>query len=203
MNCIIVSYGSAGWSEKRRFIERLIASRPGPPFMYNDVLILVSSSRMKRMYGRLFLDIVLHKGSSALVQPEVQTLHHFFEKRYSSLKGPRLMDENSRLILLEGLVKERLINSSLFSQSPDLLAPSLSAAIAASWALGDVGVAPPAAASLANTAVATATTKIQLARTIGNPPGGLAFAGDPSGIAFEIGAVDRPSPRAARKESGS
>jgi len=123
-------YGNAGWSEKHRFMERLIASRPGPPFIYNDVLILVPSSRMKRMYGRLFLDLVLHKGSSALVQPEIQTLHHFFEKLYSSLNGPRLMDENSRLVLLEGLVKERLISSYLFNQSPDLLAPSLSAAIA-------------------------------------------------------------------------
>jgi ATP-dependent helicase/DNAse subunit B len=130
MKCIIVPYGNAGWSEKQRFMERLIASRPGPPFIYNDILILVPSSRMKRMYGRLFLDLVLLKGSSALVQPEIQTLHHFFEKLYSSLNGPRLMDENSRLVLLEGLVKERLINSFLFNQSPDLLAPSLSAAIA-------------------------------------------------------------------------
>jgi len=130
MKCTIVPYGNAGWSEKRRFMERLIASRPGPPFIYNEVLLLVPSSRMKRMYGRLFLDLVLQKGSSALVQPEIQTLHHFFEKLYSSLNGPRLMDENSRLVLLEGLVKERLINNSLFNQSPDLLAPSLSAAIA-------------------------------------------------------------------------
>ncbi|MCK9419229.1 MAG: PD-(D/E)XK nuclease family protein [Nitrospirae bacterium] len=123
-------YGNAGWAEKNRLMEQLIASRPGPPFIYNDVLVLVPSSRMKRMYGRLFLDLVHHQGSSALVPPEIQTLHHFFEKLYSSGSGPRLMDENSRLVLLEGLVKERLINSSLFNQSPDLLAPSLSAALA-------------------------------------------------------------------------
>jgi len=131
MKCIIVPYGNTGWSEKHRFMERLIASRPGPPFIYDDVLILVPSSRMTRMYGKLFLDLVDHRGSSALVQPEIRTLHHFFEKLYSSLNGPRLIDENSRLVLLEGLVKERLINSSLFDQNPDLLAPSLSAAIAA------------------------------------------------------------------------
>ncbi len=130
MKCYIVPYGIAGWAEKNRLMEQVIASRPGPPFIYNDVLVLVPSSRMKRMYGRLFLDLVHHKGSSALVQPEIQTLHHFLEKLYSSLNGPRLMDENSRLVLLEGLVKERLINSSLFNQSPDLLAPSLSAALA-------------------------------------------------------------------------
>ena len=130
MKCIIVPYGNAGWAEKNRLMEQVIASRPGPPFIYNDVLVLVPSSRMKRIYAGLFLDIVQRKGSSALVQPEIHTLHHFFEKLYSSLNGPRLMDENSRLVLLEGLVKERLINSSLFNQSPDLLAPSLSAALA-------------------------------------------------------------------------
>ena len=130
MKCIILPYGDAGWMEKTRILEELIASRNVPPFIYNDVLILVPSSRMKRMYGRLFLDLVQRKGSSALVQPEIQTLHQFFEKLYSSLNGPRLMDENSRLFLLEGLVKERLINASLFNQSPDLLAPSLSAALA-------------------------------------------------------------------------
>src|SRR3990172_12515761 len=116
MKCIMAPYGNAGWVEKKRLMDHLIASRPGPPFIYNDVLILVPSSRMKRMYGSLFLDLVQQKGSSALVQPEIQTLHHFFEKVYSPLHGPRLMDENSRLVLLEGLVKERLISSSLFNQ---------------------------------------------------------------------------------------
>lgn len=130
MKCIILPYGDAGWMEKTRILEGLIASRPGPPFIYNDVLVLVPSSRMKRMYGRLLLDLVHRKGSSALVQPEIRTLHQFFEKLYSSLNGPRLMDENSRLFLLEGLVKERLVGGPLFNQSPDLLAPSLSAALA-------------------------------------------------------------------------
>ncbi len=130
MKCIILPYGNVGWVEKNRLMEQVIASRPGPPFIYNDVLILVPSSRMKRIYARMFLDIVHRKGSSALVQPEIHTLHHFFEKLYSSLNGPRLMDENGRLVLLEGLVKKRLISSSLFNQSPDLLAPSLSAALA-------------------------------------------------------------------------
>ncbi len=130
MKCIIVPYGNAGWAEKNRVMEQVIASRPGPPFIYNDVLILVPSSRMTRMYGRLFLDLVHQKGSSALVQPEIQTLHHFFEKLYSSQNGPQLLDENSRLVLIEGLVKERLVKGPLFNQSPDLLAPSLSAALA-------------------------------------------------------------------------
>ncbi|HEX9021248.1 MAG TPA: PD-(D/E)XK nuclease family protein [Nitrospirota bacterium] len=85
---------------------------------------------MKRTYGRLFLDLMEKLGSSALVQPDVQTLHQFVEKQYSRLGGPRLIDENSRLLLLEGLVKERLVDGYFFNQSPDLLAPSLSAALA-------------------------------------------------------------------------
>jgi ATP-dependent helicase/DNAse subunit B len=130
MKCIMLPYGDAGWMEKTRILEECIASRSAPPFIYSDVLVLAPSSRMKRMYGRLFLEFVQRKGSSALVPPDLWTLHQFFEKLYSSLNGPRLMDENSRLFLLEGLVKERLINGPLFSQSPDLLAPSLSAALA-------------------------------------------------------------------------
>jgi len=86
---------------------------------------------MKRMYGRLFLD-ALHRlyGTTALVQPEVQTIHQLFEHLYKSLHGPQVMDENSRLILLEGIVKERLSVEGLFRQNPNLLAPSLSSALA-------------------------------------------------------------------------
>ena len=130
MKCIIMPYGNAGWGEKQRIVEEIVASRPAPPFIYNDVLVLVHSSRMKRMYGRLFLDLTMRKGSSALVPPHVQTLHQFLQTLYEGIEGPQLMDENSRLVLLEGLVKERLVGTTLFSQGPDVLAPSLSAALA-------------------------------------------------------------------------
>jgi len=127
---IILPYGEAGWMEKIRFLEKIISDRQAPPFIYNDVLIIVTSSRLKRTYNRLFLDLAERGGASALVQPDIQTLHQFMEKLSSRFKGPRLIDENSRLVLLEGLVKERLTGDSLFGQSPDLLAPSLSAALA-------------------------------------------------------------------------
>ncbi len=124
-------YGNAGWTEKRRFLEELLSSRPGPPYIYNDVLIIVPSSRMKRAYGRMLLDILESRfNAAALVQPDIRTLHQFFESLYLPLEGPRLIDENSRLVLFEGIVKERLTNSRLFSQHPDLLAPALSAALA-------------------------------------------------------------------------
>jgi hypothetical protein len=64
---------------------------------------------MKRIYGRLFLDALQRLyGAASLVQPDIQTIHQLFQKFYSRLSGPLLMDENSRLILLEGIVKERL-----------------------------------------------------------------------------------------------
>ena len=144
MKCKTLSYGNEGWNDKIRIAEGIIASRPQAPFIYNDVLILVPSSRMERMYGRLFLDVLqrLH-GATALIQPEVQTFHQFLEKQYAQLNGPRVIDENSRLIVLEGLVKERLIDKPLFNQSPDLLAPSLSSALAKMIEqLAAAGVAP-------------------------------------------------------------
>ena len=69
-------------------------------------------------------------GSAALVPPDIQTLHQFLQKLYARLYGPRLIDENSRLVLLEGLVKERLAGKTSFNQSPELLAPSLSSLLA-------------------------------------------------------------------------
>src|SRR5512135_2273467 len=55
MNIVTLPYGNTGLGEKNRLIEEVISLRPGPPFMYNDVLILVPAARMKRSYGRLFL----------------------------------------------------------------------------------------------------------------------------------------------------
>jgi ATP-dependent helicase/DNAse subunit B len=130
LKALVLPYGNVGWEEKMRVLEEVLSSRPAAPLLYNDVLILVPSSRMKRMYGRLFLDFAERRGSAALVQPEVQTLHQFLQRLYGRLKGPLLMDENSRLILLEGIVKERLGASSSFPLSPDLLAPSLTSAVA-------------------------------------------------------------------------
>ena len=132
MKCRTISYGTEGWRDKMRIVDGIIASRPCAPFIYNDVLILVPSSRMKRLYGRLFLDALqrIHQ-ATALIQPEVRTLHQFFDQLSAQARGPRVIDENSRLVLLEGIVKQRLTNDSLFKQKPDLLAPSLSSALAA------------------------------------------------------------------------
>jgi ATP-dependent helicase/DNAse subunit B len=127
---LILPYGNAGWNEKIRLLGDILSTRARPPFIYNDVLILVPSSRMKRMYGRLFLEFAERQGSTALVQPEVQTLHQFLQRVYERLNGPLLMDENSRLVLLEGIVKDRLSGSSSFPLGPDLLAPALSPAVA-------------------------------------------------------------------------
>jgi ATP-dependent helicase/DNAse subunit B len=131
MKSLVIPHGNDGWKEKRRLLEEIISSRPTPPFIFNDVLIIVSSSRMKRTYGKMLLDIVQIKfGAAALVQPEILTLHQLFEHLYAPLQGPRLIDENSRIILLEGIVKGHLTSGRLFDQNPDLLAPALSAELA-------------------------------------------------------------------------
>lgn len=131
MKTLLLPFNSVGWEEKKNFFEQILASRCRPPFMFNDILILVPSARLKRVFSRFFLDTVERlTGARALVQPEILTFHQFLQHNFLRLAGPKLIDENSRLVLLEGLVKDRLQGSPLFDQSPDLLAPSLSAALA-------------------------------------------------------------------------
>jgi ATP-dependent helicase/DNAse subunit B len=131
MQTRVVPYGAAGWSEKVRFIEELFSKKEGPPFLYNDVLLIVPSSRLRRTYGRLFLDIMARtQGTGAIVPPDIQTLSQLLERLYRGLGGPVLIDENSRLILFEGIVKELITATGGFGGKPDLLAPSLSAAVA-------------------------------------------------------------------------
>ncbi len=130
MKSIVLPYGDAGWQEKMRRLEELLSSRRSAPLLYDDVLIVVSSARMKRVYGRLLLEYAGRRGGAALVPPDVRTLHHLFQNLSAGLDGPRLIDENSRLILLEGTVKECLGTASPFPLDTSLIAPSLSSALA-------------------------------------------------------------------------
>ena len=131
MNVVTLPYGIEGWREKMRLVEKMLALRSGPPFVYDDMLILVPSARMKRDYGRLFIQTIERLfGTTALVPPEVQTLHQFLYLLNARLNGPSLMDENSRLVLFEGIVKELITGKAEFGPHPDILAPSLSAAVA-------------------------------------------------------------------------
>ena len=131
MQTRVAPYGAAGWNGKARIVEELFSKKSGPPFLYNDVLFIVPSARLRRMYGRLFLDIMERTSRShALVQPEVQTLHLFLQRLAAKAGGPALIDENSRLVLLEGIVKSCITGKGAFGNTPDILAPSLSAAVA-------------------------------------------------------------------------
>ena len=130
MRTRVAPYGAAGWSEKVRIIEELFSGKAGPPFLYNDVLLIVSSSRLRRTYGRLFLDIMARtRGCHALVQPDVQTLPLFLQRLFARSGGPALIDENARLVLLEGIVKSCIAGKGAFGAAPDILAPSLSASV--------------------------------------------------------------------------
>ena len=144
MRTLVVPYGAAGWSEKVRILEGIVARTAGPPYVYNDVLVLVPSARLRRTYGRLFLDLVerMH-GARALVPPDIQTLHQFFQ-RLGGLHLPcRLIDENARLVLIEGITKTLLAGTASVGGPQDILAPSLSAAVADMIEdLGAAGISP-------------------------------------------------------------
>jgi ATP-dependent helicase/DNAse subunit B len=128
----LLPYGSTGWTRKQQLFEELVAACPGPPYRFDRVLVLVPSSRMTRIYRKLFLDAVekIH-GATALIPPVIQPLHRFLNSLSARVQGPALIDENTRLVLVEGIVKKYLAERKLFSQNPDLLAPSLSSSLAA------------------------------------------------------------------------
>ncbi len=131
MKIVTLPYGSAGWDERTRVVDDILSSLPGPPFIYDDVLILTPLTRLKRTYGSLFLDRLRRlRGSAALVPPAVLTIHQFIRHLSAHVSGKTLIDENSRLVLLEGIVKELMSGEPVFGGNPDILAPSLSAAVA-------------------------------------------------------------------------
>ena len=131
MRTVIIPFGEAGWRERVRILEAFVASRPGPPYLYGDLLLVVPTSRLRRSYGKLFLDLVERRsGSRAVGQPAILTLHQLFQELSDRMGGPALIDENSRLVLFEGIVKELLRGRSGFGDHPGLLAPSVAAAVA-------------------------------------------------------------------------
>lgn len=131
MKTIIIPYGAEGWQWRQWFAEEVVGSKTAPPFLYRDVLIIVPSSRMKRTYLKLFLEAAerIHK-TSAIVPPEVFSLHDFIGRLCAVLSAPRIIDETSRLVLIEGIAKAILSGSRSHSIPPDILAPSLSSAVA-------------------------------------------------------------------------
>lgn len=131
MHSLIITYGSAGWRARKILIEDLLKERPGPPHLYNDVLILVPVARLKRTYGRLLLDIVRQRfDCEAISQPDIQPLHLFLQRLFAHSRGPTLIDETGRLVLLEWLVKEYVADRPAFGKTAGLIAPSLAAAVA-------------------------------------------------------------------------
>lgn len=128
---MLIPYGEAGWREKTRLIDSLLAARSKPPFLYNDVLLLTSTARLRRTYGRLILDRAraLHN-TAAVSPPDIQTVHQFLQRLHTLSGAPPLIDENSRLVLVEGIVKAWLTERPADDRLPDLLAPSVAAAAA-------------------------------------------------------------------------
>lgn len=131
MRTALIPYGAAGWQEKIRLIDELLAARRRPPYLYNDVLLLVPTSRLRRTYGRFILDRArAQHGTTAVSPPEIQTVHQFLQRLHAQSGAPPLIDENSRLVLVEGIVKAYLAAQPHDDRLPDLLAPSIAAAVA-------------------------------------------------------------------------
>ncbi len=131
MKTIIIPYGAEGWKWRQWFAEEVVASKTAPPFLYQDVLIIVPSSRMRRPYLKLFLDAAerIHR-TSAIAPPDIVPLHNFIGRLCARMSAPRIIDEASRLVLLEGIVKNILSYDQSYSIPPDILASSLSSAVA-------------------------------------------------------------------------
>ncbi|MDH4162523.1 MAG: PD-(D/E)XK nuclease family protein [Nitrospirota bacterium] len=144
MRTQLIPYGADGWREKLKLIDELLAEPGGPPFLYNDVLVLVPSSRLRRTYGRLVVERALEKlGTATISPPDIRTLHQLLQHLHARSGGRPLIDENSRLVLVEGIVKERMASLPFADPIPDTLAPSLAAAVADMIEeLGAAGIGP-------------------------------------------------------------
>ncbi len=131
MHAPVIVHGEAGWTAKKLLLKELLLERPGPPHLYHDILILVPSSRARRVHGKLLLDLVEElSGSAAFSPPDIQTLHLFLQRLYARSRGPALIDETARLVLLEWIVKDCTAGRPEFGGNPGLIAPSLAAAVA-------------------------------------------------------------------------
>ena len=112
MNVLIAPYGGPGWTEKQRILEGIASRKTAPPFLYNDVLVIVPSSRLRRTYGKLFLDSMgsfgeLTDSNAMNVKPATVKLVHLdqpmsladFNARYPSTAKPET------IALINGLDK--------------------------------------------------------------------------------------------------
>ncbi len=131
METVIIPCGAEGWEHRKSLYSAIIAERPAPPFLFHDVLMIVPSARLRRTYGRLFLEMAQEiLGTSAIVQPEIQTVHGFLQDLAARRQERSLIDENSRLVLIEGIVKECIAGNAAFGNEPEIIAPALSSSVA-------------------------------------------------------------------------
>lgn len=131
MKTIIIPYGKEGWEWREEYVRDIVGGRKDPPFFYRDILIIVPSARMKRTYLRLFIEASCSiNAAPAIVQPDIVTLYNLIERLCHRLGLTQLIDETGRLVLLEGIVKQLSIKAEVSSLPPDILAPSLSLAVA-------------------------------------------------------------------------
>ena len=110
---------------KPRLVHPVVDDRhaPGIEAEHGDAFGGARGGGFLDRIGKLF-------GNISLVPPHVLTLYQFIRHLSASLTGATLMDESSRLVLLEGVVKGLMSGESAFGKNPDVFAPALSAAVA-------------------------------------------------------------------------
>lgn len=95
----ILPFGIPAWERRKEIIADIIASRPGPPWDFRDVLYLVPNERMVKSVRALFLDALFDKtGVAGCIPPNVLALNRFIQ---AGAGGGKTISPLARKLLLE------------------------------------------------------------------------------------------------------
>ena len=98
-NLHILPFGPPAWEKRKEILAGIIASRPGPPWDFRDMLYLVPNERMVKSVRALFLDALFEKtGAAGCIPPGVMALNRFIQSR---VDGAKTISPLARKLLLE------------------------------------------------------------------------------------------------------
>jgi RecB family exonuclease len=98
-NLHILPFGPPAWERRQEILAGVIASRPGPPWDFRDMLYLVPNERMVKSVRALFLDALFDKtGASGCIPPDIMALNRFIQSR---VDGAKTISPLARKLLLE------------------------------------------------------------------------------------------------------
>ena len=95
----ILPFGPPAWTRRKEILAGIIASRPGPPWDFRDMLYLVPNERMVKSVRALFLDALFETtGATGCIPPGVMALNRFIQ---SQVDGAKTISPLARKLLLE------------------------------------------------------------------------------------------------------